>query len=136
MCNICEMKQILIYVGLMLLGLSSHAQTDAENLIGTWRLDSMNAEYMDLSEEEEELMEELKKQVYITFNADSTFNYPELDEDNPSSVLTGTYYLDKNNLVTREEGDDELEIIKYRFIQSNYLSLSVDGETLYFRKDE
>ena len=95
----------------------------------------MNAEYMDLSEEEEELMEELKKQVYITFNADSTFNYPELDEDNPSSVLTGTYHLDKNTIVTIVDEDD-VEIIAYLFIKNNYQKLSMDNEIMYFRKDE
>lgn len=129
------MKQILIYVSLMILGLSSSAQTDAEKLVGTWRLDSFATTDIYFTAEDSVIVKELMELVYIKFNIDGSFNLPELDEDNPSSVLTGTYHLDKNTIVTIVDEDD-VEIIAYLFIKNNYLKLSMDNEIMYFRKDE
>lgn len=132
------MKNILIPMTLMLTGLNTSAQiTDEESIVGTWQLDIVDIEEFDIemSDEEAELLEEMKSLVFMTFRSDSTVVIPdfesEYDGEGDVSTTVSKYYLKEGELFI-VLGDDTLG---YKFISDNYLQLMDEGESMFFRKE-
>jgi len=132
------MKKILIMAILSVLGFSATAQlTDAERIVGTWKLDSVVMEEVniEMSQEELELMEVMKSLVFLKFSSDSTVVMPDFESDFngegdvPTVVSKYFFKDDKLHLVK----DDD--ILDYQFISDDYLELMEDGESMFFRKE-
>jgi len=118
---------------MMALTVYAEAQvTDAEKIVGTWKLDSVNME--GFSEEDRAMVEEVKNFMFMTFNSDSTVILPDFESDfdgvGDVPTVIGVYHLKDKKLYLEMDGD----VLEYEFVNDDYLELKEDGESMFFKR--
>lgn len=123
---------------LSVLAFSATAQlSDAERIVGTWQLDSivMDEVNIEMSQEDLELMEVMKSFVFMTFSSDSMVVMPDFDSDFDGEgdvpTLISKYFFKDGKLHLVMDDD----ILDYQFISDDYLELKSDGDSMFFRKE-
>lgn len=131
------MRQAAFFTAFMLIGLVSSAQmSDTDKIVGVWRMDSVNREGM--SELDKAEMEEMKSFMFFTFATDSLVILPNF-EDVPGTGTTqkGKYFLRDSQLFVLLDVDipGDFQGVNYAFTGENYLSISMDEDIIYFKRD-
>jgi hypothetical protein len=131
------MKKFLIFVLLFILAMRSNAQSsNVQNIIGTWHLDSMNFE--GFSDDDKADFNAYKQYLFFIFGRDSTFAMPDMEQEPGSGDLEmGTYYLVGNELFVRigANEDDDFEAAEIVFLREDYIKLTEEGESMFFKKE-